>query len=101
MIEKKYLKTKPLCKVKFALPSSAVAAAKSVYVVGDFNGWDLKANPMRKQKSGLFASTVNLQINSQYQFRYVLDGHIWLNDDEADGFVTSNISMEKNGVLTL
>ena len=101
MIEKKYLKTKPLCKVKFALPNSAVATAKSVCVVGDFNDWDLKANPMRKQKSGLFASTVNLKIHNQYQFRYVLDGHIWLNDDEADGFVASNISMEKNGVLAL
>ena len=101
MIEKKYLKTKPLCKVKFALPSATVAPAKSVSVVGDFNDWDLQANPMKRQKSGLFASTVNLKTNNQYQFRYVLDGHIWLNDEDADGFVASNISMEKNGVLAL
>ncbi|SBS35958.1 1,4-alpha-glucan branching enzyme GlgB [Marinomonas spartinae] len=101
MIEKTYLKTKPECKVKFALPADKVGGAKSVSVVGDFNNWDSKANPMRKQKSGLFASTLNLQVNNAYQFRYVIDDEKWLNDDMADDYVPSPVSLDHNCVLSL
>lgn len=101
MIEKTYLKTKPECKVKFALPADLVGSAKSVSVVGDFNNWDSKANPMRKQKSGVFASTLNLQVDSAYQFRYVIDDDKWLNDDMADDYVPSPIGYDSNSVLSL
>ena len=50
MIEKNYLKTKPECKVKFALPIEQIEGAKKVFLVGDFNNWDESATPMRKQK---------------------------------------------------
>lgn len=101
MIEKKYLKSKPICKVKFSLPKSKVEPAKTVSVVGDFNGWDASANPLKKQKTGNFASTVDLKINEDYQFRYVLDEKIWINDEEADSFVASNIGQEQNGLLSI
>jgi 1,4-alpha-glucan branching enzyme len=101
MIEKTYLKTKPECKVKFALPAEAIGDAKSVAVVGDFNNWDSTANPMKKQKSGIFVSTLNLGIETSYQFRYVLDGTEWLNDDMADAYVPSPISYDTNGVISL
>lgn len=101
MIEKTYLKTKPECKVKFLLSADVVGKAKKVAVVGDFNNWDDTANPMRKQKSGLFASTINLNVGTSYQFRYVINGTTWLNDDMADEFVPSLISQESNSVLHL
>ncbi|RBP79443.1 glycoside hydrolase [Marinomonas rhizomae] len=101
MIEKNYLKTKPECKVKFTLPADIIGDAKSVAVVGDFNNWDCKANPMKKQKSGVFASTLNLDIKKSYQFRYVLDDTEWLNDEMADAYVPSPISYDTNGVISL
>ncbi|NVK72202.1 MAG: isoamylase early set domain-containing protein [Oceanospirillaceae bacterium] len=101
MIEKTYLKTKPECKVKFALPAEVIGDAKTVAVVGDFNNWDSTANPMKKQKSGVFASTLNLHIETSYQFRYVLDGKEWLNDDMADAYVPSPISYDTNGVISI
>lgn len=101
MIEKTYLKTKPECKVKFALPADTLAGAKKVYLVGDFNNWDESATPMRKQKSGVFASTINLEKDKQYQFRYLVDGTTWLNDDTADAYITSPMSHEKNCVLDI
>lgn len=101
MIEKKYLKSKPECKVKFALPAEKVGDAKNVAVVGDFNNWDSTANPMKKQKSGVFASTLNLEIDTAYQFRYVLDGKEWMNDEMADAYVPSPISYDTNCVLSL
>ena len=101
MIEKKYLKTKPECKVKFALSADIVGNASNIAVVGDFNNWDASANPMRKQKSGIFASTLSLEIDNAYQFRYVIDGDKWVNDDMADDYVCSPISHETNCLISI
>ena len=101
MIEKKYLKTKPVCKVKFSLSADSVASAKKVALVGDFNNWDSTAHPLRKQKSGVYATTLDLSPECDYQFRYVLDDEIWLNDDAADGIVSSPIGAEGNSLLAL
>ena len=101
MIEKKYLKSKPVCKVKFALTKEQVANAKSIALVGEFNNWDTSATPMRKQKSGVYASTLNLDVNQAYQFRYLLDGNIWINDEAADDYVTNTISHESNCVVVV
>ena len=43
--QKRYLKTKNVSKVTFSLPSEAAREAQSVYLVGDFNGWDAAATP--------------------------------------------------------
>ncbi len=99
MIEKKYLKSKPVCKVKFALSKEQVANAKSIALVGEFNNWDISATPMRKQESGVYASTLNLDVDQTYQFRYVLDGTTWINDEGADDYVASQVSHESNCVV--
>lgn len=101
MIEKTYLKTKPQCKVKFVLSADHIGKAKKVAVVGDFNNWDASANPLRKQKTGVFSSTLNLNKDHTYQFRYLLDGDYWLNDDTADAYAPSPISHDSNCVLNL
>ena len=101
MIEKNYLKTKPECKVKFALPIEQIEGAKKVFLVGYFNYWDESATPMRKQKSGVFSSTINLEKDKQYQFRYLVDGTTWLNDESADAYAQSPISHDQNCVLQL
>ena len=44
-IKRKYLKSKPKCKVTFRVPKEAVNSAKSINLVGDFNNWDEYANP--------------------------------------------------------
>ena len=36
-IQKRYLKSKPVCKVTFSLPREAVKSVKSVSIVGEFN----------------------------------------------------------------
>jgi 1,4-alpha-glucan branching enzyme len=47
-IKKEYLKSRKTCKVTFRLPRIAATDAKSVCIVGDFNNWNLYANPMKK-----------------------------------------------------
>lgn len=52
--------------------------AQEVCLVGDFNGWDLKAHPMRKNKKGLWTKTITV-FHGRYEYRFYADGQ-WLND---------------------
>ena len=68
-IKKQFLKSKPLCKVTFAVPATAVEGASKVAVVGEFNQWDSSANVLKKQKTGEFKATVELATEQEVQFR--------------------------------
>lgn len=97
-IQKKYLKSRPVCKVTFSLPREAVQEAKKVYLVGDFNNWKQKATPMKKLKSGACKITLDLECGREYQFRYLLDSN-WVNDWAADKYVASAYYDAENSVV--
>ncbi len=86
-IKKEYLKSKDACKVTFRLPKVAAPGATHVSIVGDFNGWNIYANPMKKLKSGDFTLTLELKPGKEYQFRYLIDDAKWENDWNADKYV--------------
>ncbi len=100
-LEKKYLKSKPICKVKFIAPSQLVNGAKNVALAGDFNDWNAKGTKLRKQKSGMYATTLDLQTGQEYQYRFVIDGERWENDYKADKYVPSNVCYEENSVVVV
>ncbi|MBU0992856.1 MAG: isoamylase early set domain-containing protein [Proteobacteria bacterium] len=100
-IKKQYLKSKPLCRVTFRIPKDAAGNAKKACVVGDFNGWDLRATPLKTLKNGEFSATVTLDVNHEYQFRYVLDQNHWLNDDGADKYISSSYGNCDNSVVVI
>jgi 1,4-alpha-glucan branching enzyme len=100
-IKKQYLKSKPECKVSFKLAKSTIGAADEAQVVGDFTGWQEEAIQMKKLKNGDFTCTVNLPVGKDYQFRYLVDGSQWYNDEEADTYVNSGISTDDNAVITI
>ena len=56
---------------------------------------------MKKTKTGDFTASLHLDKERQYQFRYVVDGQTWLNDDEADAYVPTQVSYEQNSVIQL
>ncbi|MGY6562092.1 MAG: isoamylase early set domain-containing protein [Luteibaculaceae bacterium] len=102
MISKKqYLKNKPVAKVTLELSAEMVGEANEIFVVGDFNGWNVSEHPMKKLKDGTFKVTLDLEANKEHQFRYLVDGHRWLNESEADKFVPTGVSYEENSVLVL
>lgn len=102
MIAKKFLKSKPVCKATFTLPAEAAQGAKKVFLVGDFNDWDTAEGiAMKKQKGGIFKTTVELETGKEYQFRYLLDGETWENDWEADKYVASPFGVDNSVVSTL
>ena len=101
-IKKQFLKSKPECKVTFKFEKKAELKPESVKVVGDFNNWDENAEPMKSLKSGDFTQTINLESGSQVQFRYLVDGAQWFNDEEADSFVDTGLGdSQQNSVLQL
>ena len=86
-IKKEYLKTKDVCRVTFKLPKIAATGAKNVSIVGDFNAWNIYANPMKRLKNGDFTITLELKPGKEYQFRYLIDDTRWENDWNADKYV--------------
>ncbi len=98
-LKKTYSRSKPTCKVKFILPAH-VGKAKSATVVGDFNDWKIDATPMKKQKEGPLAVTVELEKGRDYQFRYLVNGEQWENDDAADRYEISEFSGVENSVVS-
>ncbi len=99
-IEKKVLKSKPECKVKFSLDKEACFDAKKVTLVGDFNNWDEEATALKKNKDGVFNVSINLGIGKDYQYRYLVDGEKWVNDWEADYYAPTEFNNE-NSVISL
>jgi 1,4-alpha-glucan branching enzyme len=98
MLKKQYLKSRPVCKVKFEVPSGV--AEKSVYLVGCFNDWDENATPMDKLKDGRFTKYLYLDLDQRYEFRYLVDGREWINDWEADDYVSNPFSGDNSVVVT-
>ncbi len=98
MIKKKFLKTK--CKVTFELPGAIAEASERVFLVGDFNNWDEQETPMERTKSGTFSITLDLDLNREYQYRYLVNGLDWHNDWDADKYLPNPFSGDNSVVST-
>ncbi len=98
-VEKKYLKTKPVCKVKFIAPEPLTKEAKKIFLAGEFNDWNYEETQLKKQKNGCLATTLDLDAGAEYQYRYVLDGERWENDYDADKYVPSEVGVENSVVV--
>jgi len=98
-IEKEYLKGVNVCRVTFRLPKAAAPDAKSVYIVGDFNNWNISANPMKMLENGDYITKLDLETGKEYQFRYLIDESKWENDWNADKYVKSTYGDHDNSVV--
>ncbi len=98
-IRKEYLKDKDVCRVTFKLPKVAAPDARSVFIVGDFNNWNIHASPMKKLKNGDYTVKPDLEKEREYQFRYLIDESKWENDWNADKYVKSPYGDSDNSVV--
>jgi len=98
-IGKQYLKSRPACKVTFRLPKEAAPNAKSIAIVGDFNGWDGNATRMKRLKNGVSTVCIELETNRQYRYRYLIDGTYWENDWNADKYVPNSFGGDDSVVV--
>lgn len=97
-ISKQFLKSKPECKITFSVEAKE---ASSVVVAGSFNNWNPKKLPLKKRKDGVFKGTLNLPINNSFEFKYLVDGKQWINDDEADQLIWNDFAGSENGLIQL
>ena len=86
------------CKVTFEL--AAQDDVTSVHLCGEFNDWSTSATPMTRSKDGTFHTTVALEADSSYRFRYLLDGEHWENDWAADDYVPNDYGGDDAVVTT-
>jgi 1,4-alpha-glucan branching enzyme len=100
-IKKRFLKSRPECKVTFRLPKKVAGQAEIVHLVGDFNNWETRTTPMKKLKNGAFSTTLDLKVGREYQFRYLIDETDWVNDGEADKYIASSFPGVENSVVVL
>jgi 1,4-alpha-glucan branching enzyme len=72
--------------------------AREVCLVGDFNGWDSHANPLKKATNGLWKATLPLA-PGRYEYRFLADGQ-WENDPSCSCCVPNQFG-SKNCVRTV
>jgi 1,4-alpha-glucan branching enzyme len=68
-------KNPKLMKTEFSL---SAPQAKSVFVAGNFNQWNLSAHPLKRDKKGVWKISLTLG-PGQYEYRFLVDGE-WQND---------------------
>lgn len=97
MINKRYFKTKDEVEVTFEIeaPESSSHAA----IVADFLDWH--PEPMKKNtRSHTFKFKTRLPKDAEFQFRYLLDEHEWVNDPKADQYIPNGYGEENCLVST-
>ena len=55
--------------------------AGSVFLAGTFNGWNSEANPLKKDKDGVWTTSLNL-FPGHYEYRFIVDGR-WEDDPDC------------------
>ncbi len=95
MLKKKYFKTKDECEITFEVN---VDNAEQVALVCEHNGWE--PIPMKQAKNGPFRTKVRLPKEAQFQFRYLVDGEQWLNDESADAYLGNEHGGENSVIST-
>lgn len=92
MIRKQTIKKNGKVKVTFVLPGDHTYG--DIAVVGDFNGWEPKANPFVRRSNNTYSTSVTVPAGKRYVFRYYCEDGTWVNDPDADAFEPSGFGSD-------
>jgi 1,4-alpha-glucan branching enzyme len=81
-------------KVAFSLTSPD---AKEVILMGDFNHWNPKKHPMKKNKNGVWKKTTML-FPGKYEYRFLVDNQ-WENDPENNQTCLNRFGSKNNFIV--
>ncbi len=101
MLKKRYLKSKPKCKVTFKLTKEYIGEVDKVNLVGDMNNWNESDTELKKLKDGSFKLNLNLDTDQEYNFRYKVNDDYWINDDDADEYSPTPYPGVDNSVVAI
>ncbi len=85
--------------VTFTISAEVLGGAKKASIAGEFNNWDITKNPFKITK-GVGSVKVTLKKGHEYQYRFVINGEIWVNDPSAAKQVANGLG-EQNSVICL
>ena len=95
MIKKRFFKTKDECEITFEYD----AEVEKVALVADHNDWE-PIKMKKRKKDGVFYTRVRVPKEDELQFRYLVNGEDWVNDDEADSYVTNEHGSQNSVINT-
>ncbi|WP_413284634.1 isoamylase early set domain-containing protein [Vibrio sp. MA40-2] len=97
MLKKRFFKTKDEVEVTFEWPQGEET---SVSIAGDFNDW--QATPLKlNKKNKVYALRLRLPKGQTFQFRYLINGEIWENDQAADDYVRNSFGSDNSLISTI
>jgi 1,4-alpha-glucan branching enzyme len=79
----------PTKRVEFEFP---FPEAKEVYLVGEFNQWDPRANIMKKDRDEIWRAALSLK-PGRYEYRLLVDGN-WENAPSCSGCVPNEFGSQ-------
>lgn len=96
------LQKKPLAgrKVEVTFRMPPLDDVVELYLCGDFNGWQVKGIPFTLESDDTWVARVVLDAGKSYRFRYHDNQGRWMNDREADAYVSNDFGSE-DSVLDL
>jgi len=74
--------------------------AESVSLAGDFNGWSQESLPLSKNENGLWFIEAQAPRPGHYQYKFVVNGHRWV-DDPSNGMKVLDNYGGLNSLLVL
>lgn len=88
-LTKKFTKDKTKCSVTFTLSPEAIHGGKEVLLLGEFNNWNPAEGIALVAKKGEYKTVLKLETGKKYEYRYLVDGHLWTNDATPDAYVAN------------
>ncbi len=77
-------------KVTFTLAKNAIENAETVAVLGSFNNWTMdNALFLKAQKDGSFKGSIELTKGDAFEYKFLINNQIWMNDSNATQFAPS------------
>jgi 1,4-alpha-glucan branching enzyme len=98
-IKKQFLKSKPVCKVSFKVSKELANGASKVNIAGNFNNWNESSDELNALKDGSFSLSLDFETGHDYEFRYLLDGNLWVNDEAADRYQDNGFNSQNSVVV--
>jgi 1,4-alpha-glucan branching enzyme len=96
MVKTQRASRKGFVKVAFSLPH---VEAATLHVMGDFNDWR-PVHAMRRTDDGEWQLSLELEHGREYQFKYLLDETVWINDPHVEKSVANPYGGENSVVAT-
>ena len=96
MVSKRYFKTRDEAEVTFEID---IAGIESAAVVAESHGWTPQPMKRSRRGRGPFRLKVRVPRNHTVQFRYLLDGSRWENDEAADAYWPNALGSDNSVVF--